>query len=135
MRQSISTRLQSMQIQKKARDTMARVICGSMLLMSGAAHSQEFVDKIKNAKTLDTSSLRNSAKTGADNIGFVVQLVGIVGGLVFFIWGILWVMSAQRSEGRKNAAPGWFMIIGGGALGAATLLYALVVGTFSGISS
>lgn len=112
----------------------ARFICSLMLLSTGAyAHAAgEFTDRVANAKAIDTKSLRDSSKSGADNIGFIVGIFGTVIGLVIFFWGILWVMSASRSEGRKAATPGWVMILGGGALGAGTALYLLSVGVFSG---
>ena len=112
----------------------ARMVCAVLLFGSGA-HSYaagEFTDRVTNARAIDTRGVRDSAKSGADNIGFVIGIVGTVVGLAFFIWGVLWVMSASRSEGRKQATPGWVMMIGGGALGAGTALYLLFVGVFAG---
>lgn len=118
-------------------DVWARFVCALMLVASGgyAYADGEFTDRVASAKAIDTSTLRSSAKTGADNIGFIVGIVGTVVGLVFFVWGVLWVMSASRSEGRKSATAGWVMMIGGGALGAGTALYLLFVGVFAGAAS
>lgn len=115
-------------------DAWARVVCATLLTMTGAtSHAAgEFTDRVSNAKAIDTKSLRDSSKQGADNVGFIVGMLGAVVGLVFFIWGILWVMSASRSEGRKSATAGWVMMIGGGCLGAGTAVYLLFVGVFAG---
>ena len=115
-------------------DAWARVVCATLLTMTGAtSHAAgEFTDRVSNAKAIDTKSLRDSSKAGADNVGFIVGILGAVVGLVFFIWGVIWVMSASRSDGRKEATAGWVMMIGGGALGAGTALYLLFVGVFAG---
>lgn len=121
-------------VKSRMSDAWARLVCAALLTMTGAtSHAAgEFTDRVSNAKAIDTKSLRDSSKQGADNVGFIVGIVGAVIGLVFFVWGVIWVMSAARSEGRKSATAGWVMMIGGGALGAGTALYLLFVGVFAG---
>lgn len=120
---------------ERIRNVGASAMVGSMLLASGAVGAAEFTDRINNAKSIDTKVLRENAKSGADNFGFIIALVGMVIGLVVFMMGIMWVMSAAKSEGRKDAKAGWIMIGGGGALGAATGLFLYVVGFFSGAAA
>lgn len=122
-------------VAKSSVQTMwARLVCAVLLSLTGAHASAqgEFTDRVSNAKTIDTKGLRDGAKSGADNLGFIIGIGATVIGLAFFFWGVLWVMSASRSEGRKQATPGWVMMLGGGALGAGTALYLLFVGVFSG---
>lgn len=123
------------QLQDKARNAYATAFCGALLLVSGTAHSQEFIDQIKGAKALSTSSMRASAKQGADNIGFIIQIAMMVLGVILVAWGIWWITSASRSDGRKSSAPGWIMAIGGGALGAGMAIYMAIVGSFTGMLS
>lgn len=125
---SIKTAFQS------AKKMTSRAIVGSCLLATGA-YAAEFTDQVRNAKAIDTRAMRDSTKTGADNFGFMIGLGSMVVGLVFAIWGIIWVMKASRSEGRTSATAGWIMLIGGGALGAITAIFMFLTGMFSGISS
>ena len=114
------------------RNMWASLMCMGMLLASGLAYSQTgFTDRVKNARTLDSATLANQTKQGVDNWGTIISLGAMLVGLFFFIWGIMWVMRASRDEGRTKAAPGWIMMIGGGALGGAMGVYLLSVGIFA----
>jgi hypothetical protein len=122
------------QLRKIAQDKMAQAFCTTMLLASGQVHAQ-FLDKINNATALDSGKMLERAKTGSNNFGLIVQSGLIAIGLVFVGWGIFWIMSAGRSEGRKEAKPGWMMVIGGGALGGIVGIYAITVGAFAGLTA
>ncbi|SFF31881.1 hypothetical protein [Paracidovorax wautersii] len=115
-----------------ARDAVARVLTTAMLVMSGAASAVEFTDRVNSAKAIDTKAMRDTGKNAADNFGFMIGIAAMVLGLVFFVWGIIWVAAAARSEGRKEAKPGWIMIIAGGALGGGMALFMWIVGAFTG---
>lgn len=117
-----------------AANTWARACVGTLLVVTGASAQAagEFTDRLNNARTIDTKSMRDSSKQAADNIGFIVTMGSMVIGFVFLIWGVLWIMSAGRSDGRKEAKGGWIMAVGGGALGAVGAIYGFVVGAFSG---
>lgn len=120
----------------RARDLAASAVCTTMLLASGAAiGQQEFTDRIKNAKALDSTTLRTNVNTGANNVGAIITTVLMIIGFFVFAWGVWWVMRASRSEGRTPAAPGYWMVIGGGLLGGGAAVYAFVVGAFTGMTS
>lgn len=120
----------------KSRDFSAKAFVGGMLLASGTSpFAAEFTDRVNNAKTIDSRAMRDSSKGLADNWGFMVSIAGMLLGLGFFIWGILWIMKAGRSEGRKEAGPGWMMLVGGAALGTVVGLFAYATGVFSGATS
>lgn len=107
----------------------ARLMCFGLLFAAGATSAQsEFVDRLKNAQAIDSTALRQRANTTVNDWGFIIQIAAMLLGLVFVIWGIIWVMNASRSEGRKEAKAGWIMIIGGGGLGAIMAIYMLFVG-------
>ena len=111
-------------------------IAGALLASGGYANAAgEFTDQIKSAKAVDTKAMRESAKSGADNIGFIVGVGGMLLGFIFVLVGFVLIASAARSEGRKPAAPGWIMVAIGGCLGAGMALYLWLVGTVSGAAS
>lgn len=114
------------------KDARARLVTTALLIMTGATQAAEFTDRVQSARAIDTKALRDNAKSGADNIGFMIGLFAMVLGLVVMLWGLWWVASASRSEGRKAAGPGWVMVVVGGALGAGVPLFMWVVGAFSG---
>lgn len=117
-----------------AKNLTSRAIVSSCLLATGA-YAAEFTDQVRNAKPIDTRSMRDSAKSGADNTGFIIGIVAMVIGLAFAFYGIIWIMKASRSDGRTDAKAGWIMLVGGGALGALTAIFMVLTGMFSGISS
>lgn len=121
-------------INQSARNILSSAIVGTCLFASGA-YAAEFTDQVRNAKAIDTRALRDSAKTGADNTGYIVGIIAMVIGLIFMIWGIILIMKAGRSEGRTPATGGWYMFIGGGALGAVTAIFMVMTGMFSGMAS
>lgn len=125
------------EIQEIVKNSFARVTVGALLVMSGNAAfaAGEFTDRIQSARTVDTKQLRENVKQGADNFAAMISLIVMVVGFAIFIWGLLWVGKASRSEGRTNATPGWVMVGIGGALGAAGGLYLLFVGVFNGAAS
>lgn len=120
-----------------AANTIARAVVGTMLLASGAAFGQsgEFTDRVKNARATSTTNLREGAQRTANDFGFIVGIGGMVVGLFLLVWGVIWIMSAARSEGRKDATAGWVMAIGGGVLGAATTIYVFIVGVFNAVGT
>ena len=113
----------------------ARMMCSLMLLSCTVLYAQtgSFTDRVATGSktSKDLSSMGASAKKNVDVIADVVSLVAMLVGFVFLIWGIMWVMAAGRSEGRKEAKAGWIMILGGGALGAASAIYIFTVGLAS----
>src|ERR1035437_2754223 len=120
----------------KISSTIARARAGiagaALSLATGAVMAQaEFMDRVKSAKAVDSTTLRANVTTGGNNLAAIGSVVFAVVGFAFMIWGIIWVMSAHRSEGRKEAVPGYVMAIGGGALGAASFVYMFFVGMFS----
>lgn len=112
------------------------VSCLVLWSATGVALAQSsFTDRVQTAKARDSSSLLASTKTGVDNYQQIIGLGLMLVGFAIMTWGIFWVMSAARSDGRKESKPGWIMIGGGGALGAATVIYLLTVGVFSSVAT
>lgn len=124
------------QAMKFLSDTRARATCTALALAAGVypAHAQEFVDRVKNAKALDSTTIRSQATQAGNNWGAIIQIGVMLVGVVFCAWGIIWIAKAGRSEGRTPAGPGWTMAICGGALGGIMGVYAMTVGAFSGIT-
>lgn len=110
----------------------ASAICAVLVTASNVAVAQSsFTDRVQNAKARDSSAMLAQVKTGTDNWQMIISLIFMLIGFAIMAWGVFWVMAAARSEGRKEAKPGWFMIAGGGVLGAATGIYLAVVGIAS----
>jgi len=116
----------------RLKDARARVVTMALLTMTGATQAAEFTDRVQSAKAIDTKAMRENVKSGADNAGFMIGVGAAVLGLVVMLWGLWWISSASRSEGRKAAGPGWVMVVVGGALGAGVPLFLWVVGAFNG---
>ncbi len=112
-------------------DQRARIVTTSLFLMSGLCGAQtqdSFTNKVNAAKSSASGEAAKTKVTTAVNT--TVELVSLViaaVGFLVFLYGIFWVMSASRSEGRKAAQPGWIMVIGGGILGTAVGVYYIVV--------
>lgn len=121
-----------------ASSTWARLVGMSMLLATDlvfAQNSGSFTDRVQNAKARSSAELLQGAKTGTDNYATIISLGAMLVGFAILIWGIMWVMAAGRSEGRKEAKPGWIMILGGGALGGASAIYIFTVGIASSLGA
>lgn len=119
-------------------DSFAKLVCFVLVATSTLAVAQtggSFTDRVQNAKARDSTQLYQQTKTGVDNWQGIFGLVLMLIGFCIMAWGIFWVMGAARSEGRKEAKPGWIMIVGGGVLGASTAVYLLTVGVFGSFAS
>lgn len=92
-----------------------------------------FTGKVTAAKTANTAA-KTTVEGAINSTVDIITMLAALAGFLFFLYGIFWVMSASRSEGRKEASPGWIMIIGGGILGVAASVYYLVVSGAAGIA-
>ncbi len=114
----------------------ARLVCLLLLSANDLALAQtSFTDQVKNAKVRSSTELAASAKSGVDNYSAIISVVLMLFGFGIMVWGIFWVMAASRSEGRKEAKPGWVMILGGGVLGAGAAAYVFTVGAIASMVS